>query len=245
MAIGYQTQAQARGRSDGAAPDQLASARLAGAGLIACGVATVALLAGHPGAGGSPQLADVLRNEAAQTGMDAVVHGGFVLVLSLQLVGFAVLATKAGPRRTAVLAAMLFALFGSGLLAASMVVDGLITPAVAARYAAAPAAKQEAARALLVLIGAAVSVLMPMGSAFLGAAALAWGVALTPMRGKARIGGALALALGVVIVAATGASLQAVGMIGLIVALLGSAAWAMAAGVLLLRWPADRDASGV
>ena len=203
----------------------------------------MALLAGHPGAGGSAQLADVLRSEAAQAGMDAVVHGGFVLVLSLELVGFAALAVKAGPRRTSVLAAMVFALVGSGLLAASMVIDGLVTPAVAARYAAAPVAKQEAARALLVLIGAAISVLMPMGLAFLGAAALAWGVALTPMRGKARIGGALALALGVVIVAATGASLQAVGMIGLIVALLGSVIWAIAAGVLLLRWPIDHAAS--
>jgi hypothetical protein len=243
MAIGYEAQSGARGRPHTAGPGQPTSARLAGAGLIGCGLASVALLAGHPGAGGSAQLADVLRSEAAQAGMDAVVHGGFVLVLSLELVGFAALAVKAGRRRTSVLAAMVFALVGSGLLAASMVIDGLVTPAVAVRYAAAPVAKQEAARALLVLIGAAISVLMPMGLAFLGAAALAWGAALTSMRGRRR-GGALALVLGLVMVAAAGASLQGAGVIGLIVALLGSVIWAIAAGVLLLRWPIDDAGSG-
>jgi hypothetical protein len=241
MAIGYQPHIEARGRADGAAaaaPDrQRVGTRVVGALLVLCGVASVALLAGHPGEGASPALADVLRSETAQAAADAVVHGGFVLVLSLELVGFAALAVRAGPHRTSVLAAMLFALVGSSLLAGSMVVDGLITPAVAARYAAAPVARQEAARALLVLIGAAISVLMPLGLAFLGAAVLAWGAALTPMRGAASIGGVAALVLGVVIVAATGASLQGAGMIGLIVALLGSAAWAVAAGALLLRWP--------
>jgi hypothetical protein len=240
MAIGYHSETEARpvGMA-AAAPDAPGQrARPTGAGLIACGIASVALLAGHPGAGASPVLADVLRSEAAQAGADAVVHGGFVLVLTLELVGFAALAVRAGPHRTSVLAAMLFALVGSGLLAASMVVDGLITPAVAARYAAVPAARQEPARALLVLIGAAVSVLMPMGLAFLGAAALAWGTALAPMLGAARIGGWVALALGGVTLAA-GASVPAAGMIALMVALLASAAWAIAAGILMMRWPAS------
>ena len=248
MAIGYHPTTPAGGRLDGDASlqpgRQTSGAKLVGIGLIGCGIASVVLLAAHPG-GGSPVLADVLRNEAAQGLADAVVHGGFVLVMSLELVGFAALAVRAGPFRTPVLAAMLFALVGSGLLAASMVVDGLITPAVAVRYATVPAVRQEPARALLVLIGAAVSVLMPMGLAFLGAAALAWGAALSPMRGAARIVGLLALALGVVIVGASGASLQALGMIGLIVALLGSAAWATAAGILLLRWPGAGDGSAV
>jgi hypothetical protein len=241
MAIGYHTETEGRSAGTAAAtPDtQGRGARFTGASLIACGVASVALLAGHPGAGASPVLADVLRSEAAQATADAIVHGGFVLVLTLELVGFAALAVRAGPHRTSVLAAMLFALVGSGLLTGSMVVDGLITPGVAARYAAAPAARQEPARALLVLIGAAVGVLMPMGLAFLGAAALAWGAALAPMRGAARIGGWVALALGGLTLAA-GASVPASGMIGLMVALLTSAAWAIAAGILLMRWPASQ-----
>lgn len=245
MAIGYHPATTAPGRPDGEAsarPGQAtSSAKVTGSGLIGFGVASVALLAAHPG-GGSAVLADVLHDEAAHVVVDAIVHGGFVLALSFELVGFAALAVRAGPRRTSVLAAMVFALVGSGLLAGSMVVDGLITPAVAARYVAAPAARQEAARALMVFIGATVSVLMPMGLAFLGASALAWGAALTPLRGPARVGGLAALALGVTIVGASAASLQTLGMIGLIVALLGSAAWAMVAGVVLLRWPGASQA---
>ena len=169
---------------------------------------------------------------------DALVHGGFVVVLTLELVGFTALAVRAGPQRTAVLAAMLFALAGSGVLAASMIVDGLITPAVATRYAAAPPARQEPARALLVLIGEAVQVLMPLGLAFLGASALAWGAALAPMRGVARLGGVFALLSGALTLAAIALGLQALGMAGLMVALVSSAGWAVAAGVLLVRWPA-------
>ncbi len=241
MAIGYRAGTEISGLHDGPtmaggrAPSP--RARLAGVGLVVCGVASVALLLGHPGAGGSPVLADVLRSEAAQRIPDAIVHGGFILVLALELVGFAALAVRAGPGRTLVLGAMLFALIGSGLLAGSMIVDGLITPAVAARYAAAPAERQEAARALLVLIGAAVSVLMPLGLAFLGASALAWGAAL--MGGPARIGGWIALASGTAMLAGCGGSFQAGGMLGLIVAILGSAAWAITAGVVLARWPAN------
>ena len=133
MAIGYQALTETRDRP--AARQPAARPRLVGAGLIGCGIASLVLLVAHPGAGGSPALGDVLRSEAAQATADAFVHGGFVLVLSLELVGFAALAVRVGPRKTSVLAAMLFALVGSGLLAASMVVDGLITPGVAARYA--------------------------------------------------------------------------------------------------------------
>ncbi|HLY78106.1 MAG TPA: hypothetical protein VKQ70_01945, partial [Caulobacteraceae bacterium] len=188
--------------------------------------------------GGSPALSDVLRGEAAQAGPDALVHGGYVVVLALELVGFAALAVRAGPRRTAVLAAMLFALIGSGLLSGSMIVDGLVTPGVAGRYAAALPEKQEPARALLVLIGAAVRVLMPMGLSFLGAAALAWGTALAPMRGGVRIAGWIALASGAVMLASSGASLQPAGMLAMIAALLSSAAWTVTAGVLLMHWRA-------
>ncbi len=206
----------------------------AGAILVGCAIASVALLASHPDGGGSRVLAEVLSREAAQAGSDAVVHGGFVLVLAIELVCFAALAVNTGVRRTSVLAAMIFALVGAGLLSASMILDGLITPAVATRYAAAPAERQEAARSLLVLIGAAINALMPLGLAFQGAAALAWGVALTPLPGRARIGGVIAWVLGTVMIAASALSPGASGPFALMIALLAMAAWVLAAGVLLL-----------
>ena len=214
--------------------DETTPARGPGAALIVCALASVALLAGHPAGGASPLLADVLRSEAAQRLPDAIVHGGFVLVLAIELIGFAALAVRLGAARTAVLAAMVFFLIGAGLLAASMIVDGLITPAVAARYAMAPLAKQEAARALFVLIGEAIRVLMPMGLAFQGAAALAWGTALIA-RPTARISSAVALAAGAAILLAAAASLWIPSPHLLMLALLGQAVWTFAAGVMLWR----------
>ncbi|HEY2708588.1 MAG TPA: hypothetical protein VGI95_11105 [Caulobacteraceae bacterium] len=203
-----------------------------GAALIACAVASVGLLMAHPSGGASHELADVLKAEAAQALPDAIVHGGYVLVLAVELVGFLGLATRIGTRRPAVLAALVFAVVGAALLAASMIADGLITPAIATRYAPAPAAKQEGARAILVLIGAAINVLMPMGLAFQGAAAVAWSTAL--MR-KARIAGLAALALGVAVLVAAWFSLDPAGMPGLLAALIATAVWTLIAGVLLWR----------
>ena len=222
--------------------EEMGPARLAGLMLVACGMASVALLAGHPGDGGPPVLAAVLRREAAQAAPDAIVHGGFVLVLVLELIGFAALAVRSGPWRTPVIAAMVFWLAGSGLLAASMILDGLVTPALAARYAQVTADKQEPARALLVLLGAAIRVLMPGGLAFLGASSLAWAAALLPAAGRGRIGGVIALACGAIVTLAAGMSLLSADMVGLMVALLGAAAWAVTAGVLLAVWgsPAGR-----
>jgi len=224
--------------------EQVGPARLAGLMLVACGLASVALLAAHPGDDGPPLLAAVLQREAAQAAPDAIVHGGFVLVLVLELIGFAALAVRTGAWRTPVIAALVFALAGSGLLAASMIVDGLVTPAVAGHYAPLTADKQEPARALFTLIGAAIRVLMPGGLAFLGASSLAWAAALLPAAGRGRVGGVIALACGAIVILAAGMSLQAAGMMGLMVAILGSAVWVVAAGVLLAFWrtphyPAD------
>jgi hypothetical protein len=177
-----------------------------------------------------------LRFEAGHRISDAVVHGGFVLVLAIELICFAALAVRAGVMRTAVLAAMVFAMVGTGLLTASMIVDGLITPAVAARYAAAPAEKQEAARALLVLIGATIGVLTPVGLAFLGAAALAWGACLAPRSGSVRTGGIIGVAAGAAIAIAAGVGLWGASPYMLMVALLAQAAWTLAAGVMLFNW---------
>jgi hypothetical protein len=216
--------------------DEMGPARLTGLMLVGCGAASVGLLAAHPGDDGPPLLAAVLRREAAQALPDALVHGGFVLVLMLELIGFAALAARSGPWRTPVIAAMVFALAGSGLLGASMILDGLVTPGLAAHYAGMPADLQEPARALLTLIGAAIRVMMPGGLACLGVSSLAWAAALPPGAGRGRVGGLVALACGVIVILAVGLGLQSLGMIALMVALLASAAWAVTAGLLLAAW---------
>ena len=202
--------------------------------LIACAVATVALLANHPG-GASHSFADMLRSEAANQVSDAVVHGGFIAVMAVELVCFAGLAVRLGPVRTPVLAAMIFTAAGFLALAGSMIVDGLVTPALAARYLAGPADGLDAARPLLALCGVLIRFLMPMGLAFQAAGTLAWGAALLSGRGFARATGIGGLALGASILVALAVTVSGMNPLVLMGAIAGQAVWIVAVGWVLSR----------
>ena len=216
--------------NDSAVPEGAPSAgRGVGLLAIATGIAAIALLAFHPG-GGAADFAGVLKDEAANRGADALVHGGFIVVLALQTVCYAVFSARLGWQRMATVAGFVFFCAGAIFLAGSMVLDGLVTPAVAARYLAAPA-KIEYARALFVLIGSLIGVLMPLGIAFQGAAIAAWGAALAAS-GR-RMTGAFGMLLGAAMIAGIVAgSASPMALMGGIV---GIAAWAIACGVILIR----------
>jgi len=62
---------------------------------IATGIAGFALLALHPG-GEARDFVGVVKEEAANLMMNAVVHGGFIVVLALQGVCYAVLTRRIG-----------------------------------------------------------------------------------------------------------------------------------------------------
>jgi len=197
---------------------------------IATGVAGFALLASHPG-GDAKTFAEVLQNEAANRVMDAVVHGGFIIVLALQFVCYAVL-TRGLNGSARALAGLVFFGFGAAFLAASMLMDGLVTPAVAARYVVKPD-KIESARVLFVLIGTMVSFLMPIGLAFQSAAIAAWGWALTAS--GARAAGLVGIGLGGVMLVALIAGFVTMNPLALMGAIAGTSLWTVAVGVLLLR----------
>jgi len=206
-----------------------APARAAGILSIATGIATVALLANHPG-GDAHTFADVLKDEAANRTMDAIVHGGFVVVLALQTICYATLSARIG--RGAIAGLVLFA-FGTAFLSASMVLDGLVTPALAAKYLAAPE-KIEFAKSLFALVGTLIGLLMPIGLAFQSAAAGAWGVALMTS-GISRLAGVIGLALGAaafVALAATAGTMNPLVLMGVLAV---TALWAVVAGLVLLR----------
>jgi len=201
----------------------LPPARAAGFLAIASAVATVALLAGHPEST-AHDFVGVLRDEAAGRMADAVVHGGFIAVLAVQTACYAVLSQRLD--RLPALFGIVFFAFGAAALSASMVLDGLVTPALAARYLAAPQ-KIEFARALFVLVGTMIGWLMPLGLAFQAAAMAAWGVALAAAR---------KWIVGVAAVLGGGAMLAALAMgnpLATMAALGGTALWAALAGTLL------------
>jgi hypothetical protein len=209
--------------------DTAAPARIIGFLSIATGIATFALLANHPG-GDAHTFAGVLKDEAANRTMDAVVHGGFVVVLALQAICYATLSARIG---RGAIAGLVFFAFGAAFLSASMVLDGLVTPALAIKYLAAPN-KIEFAKSLFALVGTLIFLLMPIGLAFLSAAVAAWGAALMTS-GVSRIAGMIGIALGGIAFASLAATAGAMNSLVLMGALGATALWAAVAGIVLIR----------
>lgn len=212
--------------------DTAAPARATGFLSIATGIAAFALLANHPG-GDARTFADILKNEAANQAMNAIVHGGFIVVVALETVCYAVLSARLGFSRITAIAGLVFFAFGAAFLSGSLLLDGLTSPAVAARYLAAPN-KIDFARSLFILIGATISFLMPIGLAFQSAAIACWGWALTAS-GKSRVAGVFGIALGGVLLAALAANFVASNPFVLMGAIAATAVWAIIVGIVLLR----------
>src|SRR5579864_488252 len=138
---------------------------LAGAFAL-CSLASLILLATHP-TGSARTLADVLREEAHSVGINGIVHGGFIITLAALMVCFILLSRRLGSRRVTVVIALTAFSIGSGLLIASMILDGFVTPAVAVRLAdSGNADNLTMARTLFILCGTVISFLMPIGMLF-------------------------------------------------------------------------------
>ena len=207
------------------------SGRFAGLLLIASAIATVALLANHPG-GEARDFAGMLKSEADNQLMNAIVHGGFIVVLTVEMAAYAILSLRLVTRSAAIVGMTFFAV-GALFMMGSLLIDGLAVPAIAARYVAATPEKIESARVLFVLIGALLQFLMPIGLAFQGLGVAGWGAAL--LQGPARMIGALGVLLGVGVAAAIGFAMFAGQMMLLFAAIGGMALWALIAGVTMFR----------
>jgi hypothetical protein len=207
-------------------------ARAAGVLLIATAIASVVLLAIHP-AETATDFAGILKDEAANQALDAAVHGGFIVVLALELIGLAAFSRRLDFARLSALAGLVFFAAGAAFLTGSVFTDGLIIPAIAAKYAATPA-KLEYARSLFVLCGAAIRYLMPMGILFQSAGVASWGWALL-RSGISRGAGIMGLLIGGAIIAALAATVAALNPIVVMGGIGAQALWVAGAGVLLIR----------
>ena len=140
----------------------MSATRLSGFILIACATVALALFLAHPG-GNAHDFLSLVKMEAAQQGRDALVHGGFILLLPLIVAGQAQLARSLAFDRFITLLSFVAFCAGSAFLAASLTVDGLLVPEMAARLAAVPTPSVEAARPAFLLATSAVRLLMPLG----------------------------------------------------------------------------------
>ena len=201
--------------------------RTAGIILAALAVVSLGLLANHP-SGAAQSFAEMLKEEAANRVADGVVHGGFMAVLGGELACLAALFTRHAIRPWASAALVLLGI-GAGFLMASMLVDGLLTPAIAARYAEVPE-KQEGARVAFVLIGSLIRFLMPAGLLFQAAGLAVAALGFWSKDALVRAASVLGLAVSVITVAGV-ATTAGMNPHIVIVSMLGFAAWYATTGI--------------
>ncbi len=204
--------------SDSALP----AGRPAGLALLVLAVASLGLLVNHPSAA-AQTFADVLRSEAASRTVDAVVHGGFIAVLGAQLVCLAVLSMRLGLHRIPAVAGLVLGAIGTAFLMLSMLLDGLVTPAIAARYVDV-VERQGEARILFVLLGTIIAFVMPTGLLFQAAGMMSWSAAFVRREGLLRGAGLFGIAAGAMIIVAIAATAGRVPYV-LIGAIVVAAGW--------------------
>jgi hypothetical protein len=170
--------------------------RALAAALALCALATLTLLANHPG-GGAHTFPELLRAEAHDKFVAGIVHGGFIATLSALIVCFVFLSRYLGQDRFPVVLGFVAFCVGSGAMMASMIVDGFVVPAVAVRFAdVTEPASLAAARTIFVICGTLVRFLMPMGIIFQGIATLGVSSALLHCRGVGRAAGVYGILVG-------------------------------------------------
>jgi hypothetical protein len=201
-----------------------------------CALATLLLLANHPG-NGAHSLADLIKSEARNQLIDGLVHGGFIVILGALIVCFVFLSRYLGAARTPVVIGLVAFCIGSGALMASMTLDGFATPAIAVRLAGTDSADNPVmAKTLLILVGALVRILMPMGMLFQSAAMFSWSSVIVRHRGLLpRAAGAFGLAVAVSLIVAVVAVPTAMATHVLLSGIVLQAIWYFALAAVLFR----------
>lgn len=207
------------------------STRITGVATLATGVLAIALLLNHPSEHAT-DFPGLLKEEAANRTVNGIVHGGFLLLLPIQIVCYAVLSRTLGFARALSIAGIVFFTTGAAIQIAELVVDGLMIPAMAQRYLAAPPDQLNYARALFSLCATAIRILMPLGLGFQAAAVIAWG---TSMMHTARGNGLLAAAFGLLAFSANVAAATTGAQHLSPVAIVFLELWAIATGVFFMR----------
>jgi hypothetical protein len=146
--------------------------------------------------------ADVVDFEIRHRRVNEIVHGSTIALLGLLLVAH-IAATRQVDKGNLLLTAAATA-FGGGcvLMTASLVLDGFVTPALAAQYLGATQDPmlQRSIEALVRFCNTSIRTLMPMALLAFAFAALAWCGPLVRLPGRNRIVGTLSGVIGTIII---------------------------------------------
>jgi hypothetical protein len=210
------------------------------AALALCSLVTLTLLVNHPAAGGHT-LVDIIKAEASNRFVDGLVHGGFIATLSVLIVCFVFLSRSAGMGKVTVVIGLVTFSIGSGVLIASMILDGFVIPALALRFMAVGVGDHLLeANALFIFCGTLIRFLMPMGLCFQSAAMMSWSLQILERRGWRLAMGVFGMAAGTLVIGAICLAPPRLGDHVLLGAIALIAIWylTLAGGLSICRGPA-------
>lgn len=206
-----------------------------GAAFALCGVACLTLMVNHPSER-AQSFPELLKSEAQNQFVDAFIHGGFMVILGVLAVCMVLLGRHLGSTKVPVVIGLMAFLTGCAVLSASMILDGLVTPALAARFASTDNAEDlHTAKTLFTLLGTLIRILMPIGILLQSVAMFSLSWVFLRSRGLARGVGAFGLLAALTWVVALTASPAALAMHVLIGGILLQAIWYLALSTVLFR----------
>jgi hypothetical protein len=202
-----------------------------------CALASLTLLANHPG-GNPGSFADLIKDEAAHQVIDGVVHGGFAITLVALTICFVLLSRLLGLGKSSVVIGLVCFSTGCGALIASMVLDGFVTPAIAVRFAGVD--DLQPAKTLFIVVGTLIRFLMPMGLLFQFVAMLGWSWAIVKRPGLSRAVGLFGSLVAIILIVAIFAIPTAMAAHVILGGLALQGIWYLAIAALLFNrasWP--------
>ena len=174
--------------------------RVAGFAIVASAVLALGAIARHPTVGAARGQSDVLAQLSALATADEIVHGTLIVLIGALLFGFTVFSQRCGLHHGFVLFGLIgFALASTGMIGAALL-DGFLTPSLAARYGGASAQSIDVTLHVLAAVGVAIQVLTKFAIAVTAVAVASWSVGLVRSSGASRTAGLVGLASALVAV---------------------------------------------
>ena len=206
------------------------------AGLLAVpAILTLVLILHHPVLRGGHDIASVAAGIGSLAVMDRLVHGGLIVVLGLQTLGFTLFSAHLGWARPAVVAGFMAYAAGVLLMIVPATLDGFVTPDLAAACLTAAHGCGATDEGVFRLIAVMIQDFTKLALVVMAAGIAGWSVALlTGSSARSRIGGIAGLACAavpVVILLSSSVTLQPGNLAGIIAS---QTVWSLLAATLMV-----------
>jgi hypothetical protein len=210
--------------------------RAAGVAIAAATIVSTVFVAMDDSGGGSNPL-EILQGIARLQFLKEVVHGVAIASVCAYAFGYAALAQRLGLRRPEVLVGLAAYLLGCVAMIGATILDGFVTPHIAADAIHAAPARIAFAYDLVHYIGIVLNDLAKLGWILQAAGALAWSIRMLQVRGFERAIGVIGMISSALVVALIAASPTNMTMASLLSVLFAQLIWNLAAAVFLVRGP--------